>query len=101
MLVEGQPSRINDLAARLCRGTARAAKTSHKNKTIRKYNIETVLLSDLVVAVARLLLATDPALAAFLAASPGATLDPDVQFLDHGVTVDSGYVTTKVMLARE
>ena len=58
-------------------------------------------LSDLIVAVARPLFGTDPALATLLAASPGPTLDTDVRVLEWAVTVDGGHVAAEVMLARE
>ena len=57
--------------------------------------------SDLVVAVASLLFATDPTLATLLAATPGSTLDSDVQVLDWAITMDSGHVTAEIVLARE
>lgn len=58
-------------------------------------------LSDLVVAVAGLYFAANPALPALLAASPGATFDSDVQVLDWAITVDGSYVATKIMLTGE
>jgi len=58
-------------------------------------------LSDLIVAVARPLLATDPTLAALLAASPRPTLDANVRVLEWEITMDGGHVATEVMLARE
>jgi len=60
-----------------------------------------VRLSDLVVAVAGLLFATDPALAALLAASPRPTLDTNVRVLEWAITVDGSHVTAKIVLARE
>jgi len=91
---------VNDPNARMCRGTTRAAKIRTKNINIQG-NAEVARLSDLVVAVARFLFATDPALAALLAASPRSTLDSNVQVLDWAVTMDGGYVATEVMLTRE
>jgi len=58
-------------------------------------------LSDLIIAVARLLFDTDPALAALVAASPRSTLDTDVRVLEQAVAVDGGHVATEVMLAGE
>jgi hypothetical protein len=60
-----------------------------------------VRLSDLVVAVARLLFSADPALSTLLATSPRPTLDSDVRVLERTVAVDGGHVTTEIMLARE
>jgi len=83
----------------MCRGTTRAAKCRTRNKSIQKYDARVACLSDLVVAVAGFLLATDPALAALLATRPGATFYPNVQIFDWAITVDSGYVATEIMLA--
>lgn len=58
-------------------------------------------LSDLVVAVAGLLLATDPALAALLAASPGPTLNTNVRVLKWAIAMNGGHVATEVMFAGE
>lgn len=84
----------------MCRGTTRAANYRTKNKDT-KGNAGAVCLSDLVVAVARLDFTADPALPALLAASPGATFNPDVQVLDWAITVDGSYVATKVMFTGE
>jgi len=78
LLVEQQKGRTNDPNAKMCHGTKRAAKDRTKNKSIQEHNEDGARLSDLVVAVAGLLFATDPALAAVLATSPRPTLDTDV-----------------------
>ena len=68
---------------------------------IQEHNANEVRLSNLIVAVARLLFATDPALATLLAASPGPTLDTNVRVLEWAITMDGGHVATEVMLARK
>lgn len=92
-------SRINDPNTKMCRGTTRAAKYRTQNKSIQKYDERGARLSDLVVAVAGFLLATDPTLAALLATRPGASFYSDVRVFNRAITVDCGYVATEVMLA--
>jgi len=58
-------------------------------------------LPDLVVAVARLVFATDPALATLLATSPSATFDTNVRVVKRAIAMNGGHVTAKVVLARE
>jgi hypothetical protein len=87
--------------ARMCRGTTRAASYRTKDESIQKHNADAARLSDLIVATARPLLATNPALAALLAASSGPTLDTDVRVLRWTVAVDGGHVATEIMLAGE
>jgi len=60
-----------------------------------------VCLSDLIVAVARLLFASDPALAALLATCPGSALDANIRVLNRAVTMYGGHVATEVVLAGE
>jgi len=71
------------------------------NIHIQKHNADGGRLSNFVVAVARLVFATDPALAALLATGPGATLDTNVRVVKWAITMNGGHVTTEVMLARE
>ena len=110
---------IIDPNAITCRGTTRAANYRTKGKTEKqckgltvwgggemgrthtKTQWGAVRLSDLIVAVARPLLAANPALAALLAASPRPTLDTNVRVLEGNITMDGGHVATEVMLARE
>lgn len=99
MLVEGQTGRINDPNAEMCRGTTRAAKYRTQNKSIQKHDVRGARLSDLVVAVAGFLLATDPTLAALLTTRPGATFYSNGRVFDWAITVDGGYVAAEVMLA--
>ena len=68
---------------------------------IQKHNANAAGLSNLIVAVAGLLFATNPALATVLAASPGATLDTNVRVLEWAITMDGGHVATEVMLSGE
>lgn len=76
-------------------------RVSQSDLHIQKRNTETMRLSDLVVAVAGLLFTTNPTLATFLAASPGSTVDSNMQLLNGAVTMDSGYMATEIVLAGE
>ena len=58
-------------------------------------------LSNLVVAVARLVFATDPALATLLAASPRPALNTNVRVVKWAITMNGSHVAAEVMLARE
>ena len=68
---------------------------------IQKNNADGTRLSDLVVAVAGLVLATNPALATLLATSPRPTLDTNVRVVEGAIPMNGGHVTTEVVLARE
>jgi len=90
-----------DPNAKTCRGTTRVANYRTKDKSIQKHKAGAVRLSDLIVAVARLLFAPNPALTALLATCPRSTLNADVRFLERAVAMDGGHVATEIMLAGE
>jgi len=60
-----------------------------------------VRLSNFVVAIARFVLATNPALAALLATGPRPTLNTNVRVVKRAITMNGSHVTTEVVLARE
>ena len=68
---------------------------------VQEHNADGRHLSNFVVAVARLVFAADPALAALLATGPGATLDTNVRVVKWVIMMNGGHVATEVMLARE
>jgi hypothetical protein len=70
------------------------------NVRIQKHNRD-ARLSNFVVAVAGLVFASDPALAAFLATSPGPTLNTNVRVVKRVITMDGSHMATEVVLARE
>jgi len=58
-------------------------------------------LSNLKVAIARLLFASDPTLAALVTTCPRPALDANVRVMERAVTMYGGHVATKVVLAGE
>jgi len=83
-------------------GARRELRTiAQKIKAYKKHKAGAVRLSDLIIAVARLLFASDPALATLLATCPRSALNANVRVLERTVTMYGSHVAAKVVLAGE